>query len=93
NLMAMETSLMFISPLTLLPGSRQCFLFFVTKSQNLVMNQKIFLQPIKLFKKQTDIKSERGIAKKGGRLSSYPRISIPQGRGTKKFQGGNEYEN
>ncbi|MFD2360463.1 energy-coupling factor transporter transmembrane component T family protein [Saccharococcus thermophilus] len=29
---------MFISPLTLLPGSRQCFLFFVTKSQNLVMN-------------------------------------------------------
>ncbi|KJE28481.1 hypothetical protein LG52_85 [Geobacillus kaustophilus] len=31
---------MFISPLTLLPGSRQCFLFFVTKSQNLVMNQK-----------------------------------------------------
>ena len=30
---------MFISPLTLLPGSRQCFLFFVTKSQNLVMNQ------------------------------------------------------
>ncbi|CAM3996696.1 hypothetical protein Gste01_01245 [Geobacillus stearothermophilus ATCC 7953] len=34
-----ETSLMFISPLTLLPGSRQCFLFFVTKSQNLVMNQ------------------------------------------------------
>ncbi|MED3748688.1 serine/threonine transporter SstT, partial [Geobacillus stearothermophilus] len=33
-----ETSLMFISPLTLLPGSRQCFLFFVTKSQNLVMN-------------------------------------------------------
>ncbi|MFB5166977.1 hypothetical protein V2P11_14600, partial [Parageobacillus toebii] len=35
-----ETSLMFISPLTLLPGPRQCFLFFVTKSQNLVMNQK-----------------------------------------------------
>ncbi|WP_211256901.1 hypothetical protein, partial [Parageobacillus thermoglucosidasius] len=34
-----ETSLMFISPLTLLPGSRQCFLFFVTKSQNLVMNR------------------------------------------------------
>ncbi|KJE32286.1 hypothetical protein LG52_3787 [Geobacillus kaustophilus] len=31
---------MFISPLTLLPGSRQCFLFFVTKSQNLVMNRK-----------------------------------------------------
>ncbi len=28
-----ETSLMFISPLTLLLGSRQCFLFFVTKSQ------------------------------------------------------------
>ncbi|WP_216367873.1 hypothetical protein, partial [Geobacillus sp. DSP4a] len=45
-----ETSLMFISPLTLLPGSRQCFLFFVTKSQNLVMNRKrkapqnVFLQ-------------------------------------------------
>ncbi|MFB5167160.1 hypothetical protein V2P11_15600, partial [Parageobacillus toebii] len=37
-----ETSLMFISLLTLLPGSRQCFLFFVTKSQNLVMNQKIY---------------------------------------------------
>jgi hypothetical protein len=50
-------------------------------------------QPIKLPKKQTDIKSERGIAKKGGRLSSYPQISIPQGRGIKKFQGGREYEN
>ncbi|WP_461202937.1 hypothetical protein, partial [Anoxybacillus sp. TBDG-1] len=36
-----ETSLMLISPLTLLPGSRQRFLFFVTKSQNLVMNLKI----------------------------------------------------
>ena len=37
-----ETSLMFISPLTLLPGSRQCFLFFVTKSQNLVMNLNFY---------------------------------------------------
>ncbi|WP_148206531.1 hypothetical protein [Geobacillus thermodenitrificans] len=36
---------MFISPLTLLPGSRQCFLFFVTKSQNLVMNH-IYRTPI-----------------------------------------------
>ncbi|MGG2954824.1 hypothetical protein, partial [Geobacillus stearothermophilus] len=36
-----ETSLMLISPLTLWPGSRQYFLFFVTKSQNLVMNQKM----------------------------------------------------
>ena len=45
---------MFISPLTLWPGSRQCFLFFVTKSQNLVMNpylifngQKLYLSAIK----------------------------------------------
>ncbi|KJE32244.1 hypothetical protein LG52_3791 [Geobacillus kaustophilus] len=35
---------MFISPLTLLPGSRQCFLFFVTKSQNLVMNRKYYVE-------------------------------------------------
>lgn len=34
---------MFISPLTLLPGSRQCFLFFVTKSQNLVMNHLYYV--------------------------------------------------
>jgi hypothetical protein len=34
---------MFISPLTLLPGSRQCFLFFVTKSQNLVMNRSFYV--------------------------------------------------
>ncbi|WP_222706545.1 hypothetical protein, partial [Geobacillus sp. AYS3] len=39
-----ETSLMFISPLTLLPGSRQCFLFFATKSQNWVMNLKFIIR-------------------------------------------------
>ncbi|ESU70960.1 hypothetical protein T260_16110, partial [Geobacillus thermopakistaniensis] len=62
-----------ISPLTLLPGSRQCFLFFVTKSQNLVMNHIFFVNwyqsgdkgmtknELILFKKDTDaVGSNRG---------------------------------
>ncbi|BDG37521.1 hypothetical protein PcaKH15_34270 [Parageobacillus caldoxylosilyticus] len=54
---------------------------------------KKFYKSIKQGEFTDDNKSESRIETKGGRLSSYPRISIPQGRGIKKFQGGNEYEN